>query len=296
MKFSLVFISYFFIVACTTTKTIRKVSPYAPAPGMSPEVAAENPPPPPPAGEEIKWTLVLGPGGAKSFAHVAALQELQKLKVKVDRVVGIEWGSLMAALYSRKGSAGEVEWNLLKFKFDNIEKYSSLDKVQSQLSKIFVGSRSDLGQIPFVCPALNLQKNQLFWMNRGEFSSLLPFCISYPPIFKSYRGNVAGVRETAALIQHLRATGSQRILFINVLGKPAPQTNWAGEQGTADSILWNEISYELDRIGTMVDAVVQIPTEEYSLLDFSKHNQIMQTSVKKAETSFKPFSIKWRYE
>ena len=74
-------------------------------------------------------------------------------------------GSLFAALYSRKQSANEVEWNLLKFKFDDIEKYSSMDRAQSQFAKIFNGSKAEQSQVPFVCPALNLQKNQLKYFN-----------------------------------------------------------------------------------------------------------------------------------
>ena len=49
-----------------------------------------------------KIGLVLGPGGAKTMAHIGVLRALIGQKVSVDFVLGLEWGALVGALCSLK--------------------------------------------------------------------------------------------------------------------------------------------------------------------------------------------------
>ena len=56
--------------------------------------------------------LVLGGGGARGFAHVAVLRELERMRVPVDCIAGTSRGALVGGLYASGMSAAEIEAGL----------------------------------------------------------------------------------------------------------------------------------------------------------------------------------------
>lgn len=50
--------------------------------------------------EEHRLALVLGGGGARGFAHVGVIRELEKEKIPIHLIVGVSVGSLVGALYA----------------------------------------------------------------------------------------------------------------------------------------------------------------------------------------------------
>ena len=53
--------------------------------------------------------LVLGGGGARGFAHVSVLKELERLRVPVDCIAGTSMGALVGGLYASGLSAADIE-------------------------------------------------------------------------------------------------------------------------------------------------------------------------------------------
>lgn len=60
-----------------------------------------------------KVALVLSGGGAKGFAHIGVLRELEKNNIKIDCIVGNSIGAVIGALYSVGYSPDEIE-NIMK--------------------------------------------------------------------------------------------------------------------------------------------------------------------------------------
>lgn len=58
---------------------------------------------------EKKVALVLSGGGAKGFAHIGVLRELEKNNIKIDCIVGNSIGAVIGALYSVGYSPDEIE-------------------------------------------------------------------------------------------------------------------------------------------------------------------------------------------
>lgn len=56
--------------------------------------------------------LVLGGGGARGFAHVSILKELERQKVPVDCIAGTSMGALVGGLYASGMSADQIEAEL----------------------------------------------------------------------------------------------------------------------------------------------------------------------------------------
>lgn len=68
-----------------------------------------TPPPPQKITKPIRVALVLGGGGARGFAHVGVIRELQEAGVPIDLVVGTSAGSLIGAIY-----ASDPRWQSLE--------------------------------------------------------------------------------------------------------------------------------------------------------------------------------------
>lgn len=67
-----------------------------------------------------KVAVVLGGGGARGFAHVGVLRELEKEKVPIDLVVGVSVGSLVGALYADNASTFDLEWKAFQIERKHI--------------------------------------------------------------------------------------------------------------------------------------------------------------------------------
>ncbi len=61
------------------------------------------------AGDRPRIGLVLGGGGARGFAHVSVLKELERLHVPVDCIAGTSAGSMVGGLYASGMTAAELE-------------------------------------------------------------------------------------------------------------------------------------------------------------------------------------------
>jgi hypothetical protein len=93
---------------------------------------SEATPMPAPLAPEAKVALVLGPGGYKALAHAQVVKELVQAKIPVQKVVGIEWGSLAAAFFALEGKAHEAEWKLYKLDTALLESKSFFSKSISE--------------------------------------------------------------------------------------------------------------------------------------------------------------------
>ncbi|SDW24784.1 NTE family protein [Lutibacter oricola] len=59
--------------------------------------------------KDVKVGVVLSGGGAKGFAHVAVLKELEAANVRVDYIGGTSMGAIVGALYASGYSANELD-------------------------------------------------------------------------------------------------------------------------------------------------------------------------------------------
>lgn len=241
------------------------------------------PPPPPPKVPRIG--LILGPGGAKTFAHIGVLHEMQKLKIPVHAVAGVEWGSLVAGLYAMKGSSNEAEWQMSKLKDDDVVKKSLIGGASSAsdlkgmdefLRLAFSRMTAESSRLKYSCPALNLAKNQIYLMSRGRFEDMVPYCLAYPPLFRPWQGNVAAVREVPALADQLRRQGANVIILVNVLGAPDPRKPLAGGEGSAEAVLWAEIASVYSKPFRGVQHVISLPMTGYGMSAFGERHEIIR--------------------
>lgn len=221
-----------------------------------------------------KFGFIFSGGGAKAWAHIGVLKELQKLKWPIHSVAGFEWGAVVAAVYAEHLSVNEVEWEMSKLK--NFEQMSNFAKA------VFEKKNTVDLKIPFVCPSLNLNKQTYFLLNRGQLDQLIPYCLAHPPLSEPYLQSVAVLSDIPSLAQHLRSTGPTKIILINVLSQTTKRS-FVKDYTSAENILWVESAALMAKKPSGVDEVIQINLDDYGIADLDKRRDII---AKGAELSY----------
>ncbi len=291
-----------------TTAAPREQQPPPPVPSVQPETTPSTtemapPPLPTPVIPALpKIGIILGAGGAKTYAHIGFLHELAKNKVPVYAIGGIELATPMAALYANRELANDVEWQMFKLKDDQVVKKNLLGSVHKNnevsLLKDFANTAFNKAKVedfklPFACPSYNLKKNQVFLMNRGSLEQILYFCMAYPPFFQPYQGNISAIRDVSALANYLRSKGANYIVLVNVLQPPGGSKPYTLDTSATDNVLWSEIAGVYNKPLPGVDSVISLDTAEYGIMDFDKRREIMNKGADSAARQLKSLTRKW---
>lgn len=241
-----------------------------------------------------KIGLILGPGGARAYGHIGAVQNFSRLKVPIHATVGIEWGAPAAALLSSKGQVYDMEWQMFKLKDEELSRKSLIG---SNAKPIDVGALKEFFQsafgkqrvedfrLPFGCPAYNIAKNQVYMMSRGSVDQLLPYCMPYPPVFRPYNRNVSAMRDLKMAADYLRSQGANHIVFLNVLGRDGGKKSLIRDADSAEAVMWSEVASSYTKPLAGVDTMISVDIDSYYVTDFEKRREIMQKS---AEVSRRP--------
>ncbi len=276
-------------------------------PGPEPSTPEEEvvmvPPPREPPAKIPKIGIILGPGGAKAWAHLAVLHELQKNKIPLAGIVGIEWAAPIAALYAHKGYANEAEWQMFKLQDADFEPKGgglfsssnslSLTAFSAFFKTVFGNMKSSELRLPFGCPAFHIEKVQTYVMSRGQLQQSLPYCMALPPIFQAYRQNFSAALDFSVSIDFLRKNGANTIWLVNVLKGSNSARGLVSSEGAADSFLWSEIVAFQDRRWPGLDAVLDISLPQYSVTDFNKRREIMNSGKDQAAKNLEKLMRRW---
>ena len=272
----------------TTTESVSEIEPQDQVPVL--------PPPPPVVPAIPKIGIILGAGGAKTYAHIAFLHEISRAKIPVFAIGGIEFAAPMAALYANKEQANEVEWQMFKLKEEDVARKNLLGaqtsnvdigSIREFLSGAFSRMRIDDFRIPFACPSVNLKKNQVYLMNRGGLEQVLSLCLAYPPYFKPYQESISGIREVTALANYLRSKGANHIILVNVLEAPNGIRSYVHDMNGTNNLLWNEIAATYNRPAPGVDTLISLDTGGYGIMDFDKRREIMNKGAEASARQIK---------
>lgn len=320
-KFSPIFLSFVVLAACQNLRTREEIkneqqeeeraeTPSGPVqpPKYEGQIPAQPQPPvtqpAPPVSSPIpaipKIGLILGPGGARAYGHIGALQNLSRLKVPIYATVGIEWGAPAAALLSSKGQVYDVEWQMFKLKDDELSKKSLIGSsgktdvtaLKEFFQTAFGNQKVENFRHPFGCPAYNIAKNQVYMMSRGQVEQLMPYCLPYPPMFKAYNRNVSAVRELKMAADYLRSQGANYIVLVNVLGRDAGRRSLVRDADSAESVMWSELASFYAKSQPGIDAAIAVDLDGYMVTDFEKRREIMQKGAEVSQKAIEGWARK----
>ena len=265
---------------------VTKVPP--PQPGARPAPpTASAPVVPTPAATTHKVALILGPGGAKAFAHVGVLKALQRQRVPIDKVIGLEWGALIGGVFAHHGQVHDLEWKLYKMEQQGLPHapksglfgrgggVAGVNVMNGFLNETFGGDDAGQTRVAFACPTRSMWTGVVTWQTRGPLREVTKRCLPYPPVFNIEGSVVAGATQVADAIDVLKKEGFDVIVFVNVLGSAIP----AKQEGLPDNattvILWQEVKREIARAGAEVETI-EVNTNAHPITQFEASKDLVQ--------------------
>lgn len=226
-----------------------------------------------------KTGLVLSGGGAKGFAHIGILKEIDKRNIKIDYIAGTSMGCIIGALYALGYSAKDLEricmdqdWAdtfndkpirkyVPMYEKDESERYVgsfSISKGKSFLpTGIISGQKiymrlaeltwnyqdvSDFNKLPIPvwCVATDLENGDAVMLNRGSIAEAMRASMSIPSIFDPV--NIDGrVLVDGGIVNNLP---------VSVVKKMG-----------ADTVIASDVSgglYKKEELGSFFDVIEQV--------------------------------------
>ena len=164
-------------------------------PSSSPQV----PPAQPRAMVEVKpkVAVVLGGGGARGFAHVGVLRELEQEKVPINLVVGTSVGSMIGALYADTGSVLDLEYTALTIRKEDLFDYQPLAVfsggfIKGEALEQFLNAKLrhqsiESFKVPFAAVAVDLRTGETVVFDHGPAAPAIHASCAIPGAFVPVR-------------------------------------------------------------------------------------------------------------
>lgn len=230
-----------------------------------------------------KVGLILGPGGAKTLAHVGVLQELEQHKIPVMAIVGLEWGSLIAGLYAMNGQSHEVDWKISQLEkpdagskkiFSKKLSPANTNDISQYLQKIFSQARMESAKIPWTCPFVNSKKIAL--AKKGSVVTAIKSCLPFPPVYE-LNDIQAAPYALAEATDFLRNQGAELILLVNVLPRVEKADFLAWTDGDWAWHSWLTVQESLTHSKFYgVHETIKVDTTSFSMLEVDQRLRLIQ--------------------
>ncbi len=150
------------------------------------------------AGDEPKKTvsLVLGSGGARGYAHIGVIEELEKEGYKIKSIAGSSMGALVGGLYA----AGKLEeykaWVLTLSISDMMSMVSlasesggviNIDRVFEKIHSLIGDIRIEELPIKFTAVATDITNQREIWFTTGRLIDAIRASAAIPMVFLPVR-------------------------------------------------------------------------------------------------------------
>ena len=147
-----------------------------------------------PDGKRI--SLVLGSGGARGYAHIGVIEELERQGYQIASICGSSMGALIGGLYACGKLVEYRDWVL---GLDALDVASLLDitfsrggiiegeKVFEHLSKMMGERRIEDLPIKFTAVATDIVRKKEVWFQKGDLLQAVRASIAIPSIFTPVR-------------------------------------------------------------------------------------------------------------
>jgi len=239
-----------------------------------------------------KVALVLGGGGARGFAHVGVLRELEKEKVPVDIVVGTSVGSLIGALYADTGRVLDLEYVALTLEKDDLFDYAALsvlsggfikgDRLQDFLESHLKHRSIESMPVRFAAVAVDVRTGETVVFDRGPVAPAVRASCAIPGAFVpvQYQGRtlVDGGVTNPIPADVARRMGAEVVIGVAIPAAVTPQapTSPVGVAYQAVNIMSAEIGELRARES---DIVVRPAVGDIAYDDFSQKKRLIEAGV-----------------
>lgn len=225
-----------------------------------------------------KISVIISAGGAKSIAGLGVLKAFQKAKIPVHAVGGVEFGSLIAALYAKSNSINEAEWQLSKIKDTDFNKSLSNRDLAKFLESMWKNESIESFSTPFSCTSLNFARKKSYVLTKGQIRQALSFCLPYPPLFDAVEKSYAAPKELEQLFRYQFRQKTDIIVFVNVLNER--DNDYVKPNDSMLNLLWveNVTNVASDRV-----LQLDVPARNYDIRQVSSYRELIDLGEKAAQ-------------
>lgn len=299
---------------CTTLKRRGQSGP-SPRTDITFDEPQEEPSVQPKIGEPLKeikgppkFGVILGPGGLKTMAHAGVIKELVRARVPIEVVIGLEWGALPAGLFSLKGEANNIEWQLYKLEQKGWPRSGWLNSRHGPVaasgfndffSEAFASNILSRSKIKFACPARRLSSGRVTWYRSGEFRKILASCVRFPPLNKFEMGDgvvaaPGALSEAASLAREL---GAEKLIFINVLGPGQIDleslTDGKSEDAAFQRVLWAQIGEQIHQSQHLFDDWIDVNTKSINVFSLAHRKELQSRGEAAGQSAVRNLTDKY---
>jgi NTE family protein len=239
-----------------------------------------------------KVGVILGAGGMKTFAHLGVLRELQRARIPIHALVGLEWGAVIGGLYTMQAQANEAEWKSFKLKNEELPsngflssriKSAPISSLRPFFTDVFGSFGIDKSRVPFACPTYSLRTDRTTWQDRGLFKDAMTHCLPYPPLFQDNAGALAAPFAISESVAWLRAKGANVILLVNVMGQGETFASGLVSSQYSENLLWSEVRRDmLAARPPLVNWTINVNTTGHPITDGDARRALMEAGSKAA--------------
>lgn len=143
--------------------------------------------------DKKKVSLVLGSGGARGYAHIGVIEELERSGYEIVSISGSSMGALIGALYACNKIDEFKEWVLrlngmdlttwLDISWDNRSGIFRGIKLMEKLATMIGDKNIEDLLIKYTAVATDLNRNKEVWFQHGNLLEAVRASISIPSLF-----------------------------------------------------------------------------------------------------------------
>ena len=211
--------------------------------------------------DKKKVSLVLGSGGARGYAHIGVIEELERSSYEIVSISGSSMGALIGALYACNKIDEFKEWVLglngmdlttwLDISWDNRSGIFRGIKLMEKLATMIGDKNIEDLPIKYTAVATDLNRNKEVWFQHGNLLEAVRASISIPSLFTPIQTDGMLLVDGGVLnplpVAPTMSDHSDIIIAVNL---------YADRQNFDDSLPIIEIEKE-STIKSMIDNVIQ---------------------------------------
>ena len=140
--------------------------------------------------------LVLGSGGARGYAHIGVIEELERRGYSIECIAGCSMGAVVGGVYAAGGLPAYREWvsglayldvlRLLDVGFGNLGAIRG-EKIFGRVREILGDVQIEDLKIPFTAVATDLTNQQEVWFQQGCLHQAMRASAAIPSLFSPVR-------------------------------------------------------------------------------------------------------------
>lgn len=240
--------------------------------------------------EDLRLCIVFGPGMARGFAHVGILEIIEKEKLPIHCIVGVEMGALVGVLYSMNRNLNKVQWQMFKIKKDVYLDYplfsairsskARTNKLRSVLKEYIGYTRLNDYQIPIAVGVTSQPAGSPEVLRSSPAVDTVLASIALPEVFE--RQNIensgeflSGIASTPYPVREAYELGATHVMVVDLLAD-AFSTKGLSDR---DSAIWKQflVAKNIGRYQLQsANYILQPDLRNFRFNDFEKRVEIIE--------------------